>query len=39
MAWEQRPSVLIKEEGSTSAYKGRYLVNDRECDVEANIDN
>ncbi len=39
MTWEQRPSGLIKVKGSTSTYKGNYLVNDRECDVEANIDN
>ncbi len=39
MAWVQRTSGLIKVEGSASAFKGLCLDLDRECFVEANIDN
>ncbi len=34
----QRQSGLIKVEGRTSTFKGSYLVQGRECGVEANID-
>jgi hypothetical protein len=39
MAWVQRPSGLIKAEGSASAIKGCYLVKGKECDIEVNINN
>jgi hypothetical protein len=37
MAWVQRPSGLIKVEGSASAFRGSYLGLGRECFIEANI--
>ncbi len=39
IAWVQRPSGLIKVEGSARAFKGSYLVKGRECDIEVNINN
>ena len=38
MAWVQRPSGLIKLEGSASAFKGSHLKKGRECGIEPNID-
>jgi hypothetical protein len=38
MAQVQRPSGLIKVEGSASALKGSNLLIGRECGVEVNID-
>ncbi len=37
MAWVQRQSGLVKAEGSTSALRGNYLGEGRECFIEANI--
>ncbi len=37
MAWVQRPSGLVKAEGSTSALRGNYLGERWECFIEANI--
>ncbi len=39
MAWAQGPSGLVQMEGSTSAFKGSYLVKGKECGVEVNFDN
>ncbi len=39
MAWVQRPSGLIKVEGSARAFNGSYLEEGRECGVKVNIDN
>ncbi len=39
MAWANRPSGVIKVEGSASALNGSYLVKGRECGIEANINN
>ena len=35
----QRPSSLIKVEGSTSSFRESYLGESRECCVEVNVDN
>jgi hypothetical protein len=39
MAKVQRPNVLIKVEGSASAFKGSYLMKGRECGIIVNTDN
>ncbi len=39
MAWVQRPSGLIKVEGSASALKGTNLLRDREWGIEVNTNN
>jgi hypothetical protein len=39
MAWVQRPSGLIRMEGSASAFGGSYLRLGREYFMEANINN
>ncbi len=38
MAWVQRPSGPIKEEGCANTFRGSYLGLGRECFIEANID-
>ncbi len=39
MDWIQRPSGLIKAEGSAHPFKGSYPDKGRECGIEANIKN
>ena len=39
MAWMQRPSGLIKVDGSASALWGNDTGLGRECFVEANVNN
>jgi hypothetical protein len=39
MAWVQRPTGLIKVEGSASSFKGSDHEKGRECGIEVNIYN
>ncbi len=39
IVWVQRPSGLIKVEGSRSTFRERYLGLDRECYIGENINN